>query len=58
MGRAHAITQWAEATGNHLFLGEVGVTTDQTSLTAFDGMLTYMQPPAILPSLWADTASL
>ena len=38
-----AITQWAEATGNHLFLGEVGVTTDQTSLTAFDGMLTYMQ---------------
>ena len=25
-----------------LFLGEVGVTTDQTSLTALDGMLTYM----------------
>jgi len=43
--RLTAITQWAEATGNHLFLGEVGVTTDQTSLTAFDGMLTYMQPP-------------
>ena len=41
--RLTAITQWAEATGNHLFLGEVGVTTDQTSLTAFDGMLTYMQ---------------
>src|SRR6516225_11170386 len=38
--RNHA---WAEATGNHLFLGEVGVTTDQTSLTALDGMLTYMQ---------------
>ncbi len=38
-----AITQWAEATGNHLFLGEVGVSTDQTSLTALDGMLTYIQ---------------
>jgi endoglucanase len=41
--RLTAITQWAEATGNHLFLGEVGVTKDQTSLTALDGMLTYMQ---------------
>src|SRR5262249_49428930 len=41
--RLTAVTQWAEATGNHLFLGEVGVTTDQTSLTALDGMLTYMQ---------------
>jgi endoglucanase len=37
------VTQWAEATGNRLFLGEVGVTTDTTSLTALDGMLTYMQ---------------
>ena len=27
--RLTAITQWAEATGNRLFLGEVGVTTDQ-----------------------------
>jgi endoglucanase len=35
--RLTAITQWAEATGYHLFLGEVGVTTDQTSLTALDG---------------------
>jgi endoglucanase len=41
--RLTAITQWAEANGKHLFLGEVGVTTDQTSLTALDGMLTYMQ---------------
>src|SRR5262249_48621863 len=41
--RLTAITQWAETTGNHLFLGEVGVTTDQTSLTAFDGMLTYIK---------------
>ena len=40
--RVTAVTQWAEATGNHLFLGEVGVSTDQTSLTALDGMLTYI----------------
>jgi endoglucanase len=40
--RLTAITQWAEANGQRLFLGEVGVTTDQTSLTALDGMLTYM----------------
>jgi hypothetical protein len=40
--RLTAITQWAEANGKRLFLGEVGVTTDQTSLTALDGMLTYM----------------
>jgi endoglucanase len=41
--RVTAITQWAQATGNRLFLGEVGVSTDQTSLTALDGMLTYIQ---------------
>ena len=44
--RLTAITQWAEANGKRLFLGEVGVATDpndQTSLTALDGMLTYMQ---------------
>ena len=40
--RVTAVTQWAEATGNHLFLGEVGVSTDQTSLTALDGMLNYI----------------
>ena len=40
--RLTAITQWAEATGNRLFLGEVGVATDQTSLTALDRMLSYM----------------
>ena len=40
--RLTAITQWAKSTGNHLFLGEVGVSTDQTSLTALDLMLTYM----------------
>jgi aryl-phospho-beta-D-glucosidase BglC (GH1 family) len=40
--RLTAITQWAEATGHRLFLGEVGVATDQTSLTALDRMLSYM----------------
>ena len=40
--RLTAITQWAESTGNHLFLGEVGVATDQTSLTALNLMLSYM----------------
>ena len=30
--RITEITQWAEATGNHLFLGEVGVWTNKTSL--------------------------
>ena len=40
--RLTAITQWAEATGNKLFLGEIGVNTDATSLTAFDNTLTYM----------------
>jgi hypothetical protein len=44
--RLTAITQWAESTGNHLFLGEVGVSTDQTSLTALDLMLTYMRQHA------------
>jgi hypothetical protein len=41
-----AITQWAESTGNHLFLGEVGVATDQTSLTALNLMLSYMKQHA------------
>lgn len=41
--RITEITQWAEKTGNHLFLGEVGIYTDQTSLTALDNMLTYIQ---------------
>jgi hypothetical protein len=44
--RLTAITQWAEATGHRLFLGEVGVATDQTSLTALDRMLSYMHQHA------------
>ena len=40
--RLTAITQWAEATSHRLFLGEVGVATDQTSLTALERMLSYM----------------
>ena len=41
--RITEITQWAEATGNHLFLGEVGVWTDKTSLDALGNLLTYIQ---------------
>jgi aryl-phospho-beta-D-glucosidase BglC (GH1 family) len=41
--RLTAITQWAETTGSRLFLGEVGVASDPTSLTALDEMLSYMQ---------------
>jgi endoglucanase len=40
--RLTAITQWAEATGNKLFLGEFGVASDPTSLTAMNNMLAYM----------------
>ena len=41
--RLTAVTQWAEANGAKLFLGEYGVASDATSLTAMDNMLTYMQ---------------
>jgi endoglucanase len=41
--RLQAVTQWAEATGNKLFLGEFGVSSDSTSLNSADAMLTYMQ---------------
>ena len=40
--RLQAITQWAESTGNRLFLGEFGVAADATSLSAMSNMLTYM----------------
>ena len=41
--RLQAVTQWAEATGNKLFLGEFGVASDQTSLTALNNMLDFME---------------
>ncbi len=40
--RLSAITAWAEATGNKLFLGEFGAGTDATSLSALDKMLGFM----------------
>ena len=40
--RLEAITQWAESTGNRLFLGEFGVASDATSLSAMSKMLAYM----------------
>ena len=45
--RLTAITQWAESHGAKLFLGEFGVGTDATSLTAMDNMLTYMQAHSV-----------
>jgi endoglucanase len=43
MERLTDITAWAEATGNKLFLGEFGVSSDATSLAALDNMLSFMQ---------------
>lgn len=39
-------TQWAEATGNKLYLGEFGVAGDAQSLAALDQMLGYMEDNA------------
>jgi Ca2+-binding RTX toxin-like protein len=36
------VTRWAEQTGQRLFLGEVGVGTDATGLSALNNMLQYM----------------
>jgi endoglucanase len=44
--RLSAITAWAKATGNQLFLGEFGVAQDATSLKAMDNMLKYMDDHA------------
>jgi endoglucanase len=41
--RLKAVTEWAKATGNRLFLGEFGVANDSTSMKALDGMLSYMK---------------
>ena len=41
--RLTAITQWAEANSQRLFLGEVGVDTQPTSLQALDNMLSYIK---------------
>ncbi|HXF89248.1 MAG TPA: cellulase family glycosylhydrolase [Xanthobacteraceae bacterium] len=40
--RLTAVTEWAKATGNMLFLGEFGVSKNSTSLQALDNMLNYM----------------
>src|SRR5262249_48791652 len=41
--RLTAITQWAEANHQRLFLGEIGVDTDPTSLQALDNTLGYIK---------------
>jgi endoglucanase len=40
--RLKAVTDWATATHNKLFLGEFGAGSDPTSLAALDNMLNYM----------------
>ncbi|WP_238313907.1 cellulase family glycosylhydrolase [Methylobacterium crusticola] len=45
--RLTAVTQWAESTGNRLFLGEFGVSQDAASLKAMDNMLAYMDQHAV-----------
>ena len=41
--RLTAITQWAEANSQRLFLGEIGVDTQATSLAALDNTLSYIK---------------
>jgi len=41
--RLTAVTQWAEATGSRLFLGEFGVAQDPVSLAALANMVAYMK---------------
>jgi 20S proteasome alpha/beta subunit len=41
--RLAAVTAWAEATGNKLFLGEFGISSDAMSLAALNNMLSFMQ---------------
>ncbi len=40
--RISQITQWAEANGQRLFLGEIGVPPDPTSISALGNVLSYM----------------
>ena len=41
--RLAAVTQWAQSTGNKLFLGEFGVGQDATSVSAMNDMLGFMK---------------
>ena len=41
--RLEAVTQWAEQTGNKLFLGEFGAGSDPASIANMTNMLSYMQ---------------
>ena len=47
------VTNWAEATGNKLFLGEFGTSTSQTDLAAMGNMLGYMDQHA---DVWQGAA--
>lgn len=41
--RLDNVTQWAQSVGARVFLGEFGVGTDATSLTALDNTMSYLQ---------------
>ncbi len=41
--RLDNVTQWAQSVGARVFLGEFGVGTDATSLTALDNTMAYLQ---------------
>ena len=45
--RLTAITQWAEATGNRLFLGEFGAGRDETSLATLSNMMDYVKAHSV-----------
>jgi endoglucanase len=47
-----AVTEWAQATGNRLFLGEFGSGSDAASLTAMKNMLNYVSQN---PNVWQGT---
>jgi hypothetical protein len=51
--RLTAVTQWAEANGVKLFLGETGVPSDSESLTALQNELSYMEQNS---SVWQGLA--
>ena len=53
--RMDAITQWAQSTGNRLFLGELGAAQDQASLTALGNTLNFLDQHA---NVWQGATAL
>ncbi len=53
--RMAAITQWAQSTGNRLFLGELGAAQDPASLTALGNTLNFLDQHA---NVWQGATAL